>query len=312
MKRIALLAVMGFLFLSGNAFAAKNEVAISYVKSPFNLQMIVMKEHGLLEKELAPLGVSVSWPEINSGSKQAQAMASGDLDICGVMNSTSLLMAASEGMPIKIIAGVARPTDVFALMGRKGGPASIKELRGKTIAGPKGTVLHQLLVAALATEGMTLKDVQFLQMDIPQSFAAMQGGKVDAALLAANMVIKAEEEGAAKIATATGLVVPKLAMMGSDSFIKNHPDRLKAAIAAHDKAWQWITENHDEAIALGAKIQGISIEDAERLFEWSYFTQRFNQSDIESMKDDMQFLLDNDMMRKTVDVSTLIIPEAME
>lgn len=312
MKRFALLAAMGVLLLAGNAFAAKNEVAISYVKSPFNLQMIVMKEHGLLEKELEPLGVSVSWPEITSGSKQAQAMASGDLDICGVMNSTSLLMAASEGMPIKIIAGVARPTDVFALMGRKDGPASVKDLKGKTVAGPKGTVLHQLLVAALAKEGMSIKDVQFMQMDIPQAFAAMQGGKVDAALMAANMVIKAQEEGATRLATATGLVVPKLAMMGSDSFIKNHPDRLKAAIAAHDKAWKWIAENHDEAIALGAKIQGISVEDAEQLFTWSYFTQRFNQDDIESMKDDMQFLLDNDMMRKTVDVSTLIIPEAME
>lgn len=312
MKRTLLFAFLFTLALAGTASAAGKELNISYVKSPFNLQMIVMKEQGLLEKELEPLGVTVNWPEITSGSKQAQALASGDLDVAGVMNSTSLLMAAGEGLPIKVIAGVARPTDVFAILGRKGGPATIAELKGKTVAGPMGTVLHQLLVASLAKNGMTIKDVQFTTMDIPQAFAALQGGKVDAALMAANMVIKAEEEGAVKLATATGYVVPKLGMMASEDFITKRPEELKAVLAAHDKAWQWIEANHDEAIALGAKVQGISVEDAQRLFDWSHFAQRMNQADLESMKEDMQFLLDNDMMRGSVDVTTLVIPEAME
>ncbi len=312
MKRIALFALLTFFLITNNTMAADKTLTISYVKSPFNLQMIVMKEHGLLEKALKPLGVSVEWPEITSGSKQAQAMASGDLDVAGVMNSASLLMAAGSGLPIKAIAGVARPTDVFAIMGRKDGPSSIKELKGKTIAGPMGTVLHQLLVAALAKEGMSIKDVQFTPMGIPQAFAALQGGKVDAALLAANMVIKSEAEGANTIATASGIVVPKLAMMASDDFIKNHPDRLQAVIAAHNDAWKWIENNKAEAIALGAKVQGLSVAEAQKLYDWSHFTQLFNQQDLESMKDDMTFLLENDMMRKAVDVNTLIIPEALE
>jgi NitT/TauT family transport system substrate-binding protein/sulfonate transport system substrate-binding protein len=312
MKRIAPLVFLLTLALTGNAPAAGKELNISYVKSPFNLQMIVMKEHGLLEKELEPLGVTVNWPEITSGSRQAQALASGDLDVAGVMNSTSLLMAAGEGLPVKIIAGVARPTDVFALLARKGGPASIKDLKGKTVAGPMGTVLHQLLVAALASEGMNIKDVQFTSMEIPQAFAALLGGKVDAALLAANMVIKAEAEGAVKLATATGYVVPKLGMVASESFIANRPDELKAVLAAHDKTWQWIEANHAEAVALGATIQGISVEEAEQLFVWSHFTQRFDAGDITSMEDDMAFLMDNDMMRNTVDVAGLLIPAALE
>ena len=70
---------------------------ISYVRAPFNLQLMVMKEKGILQKHLEPLGLQAQWPEITSGAKQAQALASGDLDIGGVMNTASVLMANGEG-----------------------------------------------------------------------------------------------------------------------------------------------------------------------------------------------------------------------
>ncbi len=310
MKRILSLVALLALCWAAPASAA-DVLNISYVKSPFNLQMIVMKDLKLLEKELEPLGVTVNWPEINIGSRQAQAIASGDLDVAGVMNTTSVIMAKGEGYPIKIIAGVARPTDVFALLAKKGGVTSVKALKGKTVAGPKGTVLHQLLAAALQKQGMTLNDVQFLQMDIPQAFAALQSGKVDAALLAANAIINAEKEGAKMLATATGLVEPKLVMAASENFIARHPDRLKAVIAAHGKAWQWIKANHKEAIALGAKTQGITTQEAEQLFAWSHFTQRMAPSDIPGMEADMKFMLDNGMMRNKVDIKALFLPQAL-
>ncbi len=309
MKRAFVLASLLALVWTGPAFAAET-LNISYVKSPFNLQMIVMKERGLLEKELEPLKVGVNWPEINSGARQAQALASGDLDVGGVMNTTSVIMARGEGYPITIIAGVARPTEVFALVGKKGGPADIRALKGKIVAGPKGTVLHQLLAAALKKNGMSMADVQFVQMDPPQAFAALQGGKVDAGLLAANTIIMAQKEGAKVLATAAGLVEPKLVMAASEAFVKKHPDRLKAVIAAHDKAWQWIVANHKDAVALGARVQGISPQEAEQLFAWSHFTQRMNASDIPGMEADMAFMLENGMMRNKIDVKSLFSPAA--
>lgn len=256
--------------------------------------------------------MAVRWHEITSGAKQAQALASGDLDVAGVMNTSSVLMANGEGNAVKIIAGVSRPTGTFAIVAKKDGAASISDLKGKKVAGPKGTVLHQTLVAALVKSGLTMKDVQFVQMDIPQAFAALQSGQVDAALLAATAVIKAEQEGAKVLTTADGLVVPKLVMASSEAVVKNHPEWIKAAIAAHDEAGQWIEEHKSEAIALGAKVQGISVEEAQTLFNGSHFTQRMNQRDIDSMQDDVRFMLDNGMMRNAPGVNAIVIPQAME
>lgn len=305
MKRVLTL-LAATLALSGAAWG--ETLKISYVKSPFNLQMMVMKEQQLLEKAMQPLGVDVEWLEITSGAKQAQALASGDLDIAGVMNTTSVIMANGEGNPVKIVAGVARPTDVFAIVGAKDGAKTITELKGKTVAGPKGTVLHQLLVAALANEGMSMNDIKFMQMDIPQAYAALQSGRVDAALLAANFVINAQNEDATVITTATGIVEPVLVMATSNTFLEKHPDRVKAAVAAHDEAWQWIESNPKEAVELGAKLQNISIEDAQKLYEWSHFTQRLDESDLQSMQKDMEFMLDNGMMRNHIDIKPIVEP----
>ena len=122
---MALLAVGMTAGVAAAAGDADKVLNISYVKSPFNLQSIVMKRQGLLEKELEPLGVKVVWHEITSGAQQAQAMAAGSLDVGGVMNTTSIQMARGEGNPIKIVAGVSRPTGVFAIVGKKGGVADV-------------------------------------------------------------------------------------------------------------------------------------------------------------------------------------------
>lgn len=312
MGRRLIAALLAVGMTAAAASAADDVLNISYVKSPFNLQTIVMKRQGLLEKELEPLGVKVVWHDINSGAQQAQALAAGSLDVGGVMNTTSIQMARGEGNPIKIVAGVSRPTGVFAIVAKKGGVTDVKGLKGKVVVGPKGTVLHQMLVAALAREGLGVDDVQFIQMDIPKAFAALESGRADAALLAANTVVHAQNSGGVIIATADGLAVPLLAVAASESFINHHPDRLAALMRAHDKAAAWIAVHHDEAIALGAEEQGVDIPTAEKLFAWSHFTQRFNQADLDSMNDDLQFMLDNGMMRNRVDPRDIVLPGALE
>lgn len=313
MKMLKTLALALALSLAASpAFAEKGALNISYVKSPFNLQMIVMKEHKLLEKKLEPKGIKVQWHEIDSGAQQATAMASGDLDVGGVLNTTSVQMANAEGNPVIIIAGASRPTDVFAIVGQENGPKTFADLRGKTVAGPKGTVLHQLLVAGLTKEGMTIRDVKFVQMGIPQSFSALMSGKVDAALIAAGALVKAKQAGKPVIATATGLVTPILAMCASKKFIEEQPELLKDVVAVQDEAYDWIMAHHDEAVALGAKEQNISIADAEQLYAWSHYTKRLNENDIKSLDNDMTFLIENGMARQKVDSRSFILKSAME
>lgn len=284
------------------------EINVSYVDAPFNLQIMVMRKQGLLEKEFAGDGVTINWHTITSGAQQTQAMAAGSLDIGGVLNTTSILLANAGGNPVMIMAGVSRPADTFAIMGRPGGPTSIEDLKGKTVVGPRGTVLHQLLAAALASKGMALSDVDFVGMDLPKSMTALVSGQVDAALLAASLKIKAEAAGASVIATADGLVNPVLVMGVRKGFADDYPEAVARVQKVNRQTTDWVLAHLDEATAIGAAEQGIALDDARKLAAWGGFTATLTARDVASIKDDIRFLDDNGMMKGTVDVDALMVP----
>lgn len=298
---------------SMSAFATMPEkVTIVYVKSPFNLQNMVMKDKGMLEKAFAKDGVKVEWKSINSGAKQAQAMAAGAVDVSAVMNTSSLLMANGAGIPVLVASGVSHPTDTFAIIGKPGESLTIKDLKGKKVAGPRGTVLHQLLIAALVKNGMKADDVEFVSMDPNAAMTAAIAGKVDAALVAASGIIKAEEAGCKVITTAKGLVDVNLMMTVSKNFAEKHPEALATVVRVEREAEEWIKANWQEAVAIGAKEHGISLADAEKLAKWSHYYNTVTEADIKGLEADQKFMLENDLMKAPVDVKALILPIAME
>lgn len=287
-------------------------INITYVKSPFNLQNIVMKERGMLEKAFEADGVKINWRVINSGAQQSQAMASGALDFSAVMNTASLLLAAGQGTPIAVATGVGHPKDIFAIVGRPGGATSVKDLKGKTVVGPKGTVLHQLLVAALIKEGMSINDVDFVNMDPGAAMTAVAAGKAEAGLLAANLIIQAEEAGAKVITTCEGYVEPNLVMTVRRDFAEKYPEAYARVVEVNREALAWIRANRDEALKIGAKEQGVTLEDAAKLYDWSGFYDTLTTDDIKGLEADQKFLIENGMMEKAVDVEALILPSALK
>ncbi|MDO5531111.1 ABC transporter substrate-binding protein [Sutterella sp.] len=308
---LATVAVTASAILSTAVSAAMPEqISITYVKSPFNLQNIVMKERGMLEEAFKADGVKINWRVINSGAVQGQAMASGDLDFSAVMNTASVLMAAGAGNPIAIATGVGHPKEIFAIIGKPGANYTVKDLKGKKVVGPKGTVLHQLLVAALLKEGMKISDVDFISMDPAAAMTAVVSGNADAGLVAAGLIIKANASGANTIATCEGYVSPNLVMTVRRAFVEQYPEAFEKVVATNRAALAWIRANKAEALAMGAKEQGISIENAEKLFNWSGFYDTLTEADVKGLEADQQFLLENGMMEKKIDVRSLLLPSA--
>nr|WP_301232172.1 ABC transporter substrate-binding protein [Turicimonas muris] len=266
----------------------------------------------MLEKAFEKDNIKINWKTITSGSKQTQAMAGKSIDISAVMNTSSLLMANGVGNKILIATGVSHPADTFAIVGKPEAIQSIKDLKGKKIVGPKGTVLHQLLVAALNKEGMSIKDVEFISMDQPTALAALLAGRVDAALLAASGVIKAEKSGSKVITTAKDLVNVNLVTTVTEDFAKKYPEVLDTVVKVQREALDWIKKNPEEAIGLGAKEHGIDMDDARKLASWSNYYNTLSEKDIEGLQKDQDFLFDNKMMEKKVDVKSLVLPSALK
>ena len=289
------------VFASGKKEEQLKEINISYVRSPFNLPLIIMKEKGMAEKAFGEKGIKVNYYEITSGAKQTEAIAAGSLDIASVINSVSVILANAAGNPIEIFSGFSRPEKMFTIMTANDAIRTPADLKGKKIAGPKGTVLHELLVAALKKEGLTINDVEHINMGIPNAVQAMLSGKVDCALAAAANVVNAEKNGGRVLVTCEGYVSPLLIAACSKDFAEKHSDMLKLYTAAYKEAKGWMETNMEEALAIGAKVQDISMEDARKLFAWSNFIGSLSDADLNALDYDVNFMVESGMIEKPID-----------
>lgn len=305
MKRLFSLLFLGLFSLVAQCQTWPQQLNITYVKAPFNIQNIVMKNQGLLEKEFAKEGIKINWIPIKAGLNQVRGMAAGEIDMVAAMNTSTLLIANSAGNRIVIVDGVAHPDDTFAIVA-KPEVKNIVDLKGRQIVGPKGTVLHHLLSAALKSSGIEMKDVKWVSMNLPASLTTLLGGRADAALLAAGGILAAEKAGFHALVKAKGLIETNLVLAARGDFAKEYSDVVRRVAKVNRQALQWALSNKSQAIALGAKELQLSKEDAAKLFEWSHFYSDLTQKDIDALQNSQRFLLEQKMMNRSVDINTLI------
>ena len=305
MKKLFSILFLGLFSLVAQCQTWPQQLNITYVKAPFNIQNIVMKNQGLLEKEFAKEGIKINWIPIKVGLNQVRGMAAGEIDMVAAMNTSTLLIANSVGNRIVIVDGVAHPDDTFAIMA-KPEVKNIVDLKGRQVVGPKGTVLHHLLSAALKSSGIEMKDVKWVSMNLPASLTTLLGGRADAALLAAGGILAAEKAGFHALVKAKGLIETNLVLVARADFAKEYPDVVRRVAKVNREALQWALTNKPQAIALGAKELQLSEEDAAKLFEWSHFYSDLTQKDIDALQNSQRFLLEQKMMNRSVDINTLI------
>lgn len=321
MKRYHFLRLLGLCFLIlGVLFAISGcgtkeqaqtptqpqKVQITYVKAPLNVPSIVEKKLGLFEKEFGKDQIAVDFPEITVGPKQIEAMAAGSVDFANCLGGTTAIMAAANGADLKIIGIYSRAPKAFVLLVKDPSIHSVADLKGKKVAGPKGTVLHQLLLTALAKNQMTADSVSFVPLDIPGSIAALMNGSVDAALAAGPDVLKAQQNGARILTNGDGLIEATIVTAVRGEFLRQHPDLVKRFMKVHSESIDYMKQHEAEALQLTAEETGLTIADVQKMYPWYDFDPTIKPSDLEELKRTEEFLLNNGMMSKPIDINQII------
>ena len=307
--------VLAFLFcvlvslcpLSADAEAADKELAITYVKSPLNIPSILEKRLGLLEAEFGPLGYAVSHPEITSGAQQSQAMAAGSVQVANCIGGTSLLIAAAQGLDIRIAGIYSRSPKSFCLVVKDPAIRSAADLKGKKVAGPKGTVLHQLLLAGLKREGLDASQTEHIEMGIPAAVAALMSGSIDGALAAGPLALKALEGGARVLFNGEGLVEGTIVIGVSGAALKERPDLAKRMLDVHRKALGYAAEHPEETVTLASEETGLSPEQVREMAKLYDFDPTIRQEDVAELERTMGFLVDEGLATRFVDPASLIV-----
>ena len=283
------------------------ELKITYVKSPLNIPSIIDKNLQTVSKEFAKTDTKVSFPEINSGAKQTEALAAGSLDICSALGGTSAILAASNGVDLKIVGIYSRAPKAFNIMAKDPSIKTAADLAGKKVAGPKGTILHQILIAALAKDGLKPDAVELLSMDIPPSVNAMLNGNVDAALVAGSDVLRAQKAGAHIITSGEGLVDATIVIAVRGDLVKNNPDIIKRYLAAHKENIAYLAKEQSKAYDFTAQATGLTPDDVAVMAPWYDFDPEIKTADIKDLNDTQDFLLATGLQKNKIDLAPYIV-----
>jgi sulfonate transport system substrate-binding protein len=290
-----------------------DEVAVTYVTAPLNVPSITEREIGAFADAFADAfgdaGVDVTYSELTTGPEQTAALASGDIQFLFAVGATSVILSAANGADIAIVDMYSRSPEAFMLVSGADGPTSPADLVGKTVAGPKGTILHELLLAYLASGGYTADDVNFVDMGIPDAQAALAGGSVDVALLAGPAAYTMLTDGYQKVTDGNGLVGATIVVATTREFAEANPSLVRTFREAHQSVLDYMDANPDEVVGMAAAETGLSEAAVRDMVGMYDFSAGITEADIAAMSATVDFMVANGMIEEPVDVESLILPE---
>ena len=305
---LALILICSLTLTGCGKTAPVKDLVVTYVTSPLNVPSIVEQNHGIFQETMKEAGVeTVTYSEITSGADQTQALASGDIHFLYAVGATSVILSAANDADIKIISMYSRSPKAFCLFSDDSSITSPEDLRGKTVAGPQGTILHELLVAYLATGNMTLADISFVNTTIPDAMAAMMGGSVDCALLAGAAAYNTQAAGAHLVTNGDGLVEASICCATTQKFYDEHKDVVESFLKAQGNVLDFMAANEETALQEAADYLDLDINAVKDMYGYYNFDMTIYDSDIAAMESTMQFMLDNDMIEQPVDIASLVI-----
>jgi sulfonate transport system substrate-binding protein len=171
MKHIALIA--GLLLAAATSADAQTSLRVGDQKG--NSQA-VMEAAGVLKD----VPYKIEWKEFPAAAPLLEALGAGAIDT-GLVGDAPFTFAAAANVPVKAIAAIRQSQEGLAILVPKESPIrSFDELKGKKIATGRGSIGHQLILAAIESRGWTAADVQIVFLAPSDAKVAYSRGSVDA------------------------------------------------------------------------------------------------------------------------------------
>jgi sulfonate transport system substrate-binding protein len=258
------MAALGVLGTAGLASAQSGTVRIGYQKS--STLIAVLKTQGVLEQQLAPLGVKLSWHEFTSGLPLLEALNLDNLDFTADVADTVPVFAQAAGANLTFVAQEAPSPTAQAIVVRADSPLrSVADLKGKRVGFAKAAGVHYLLIAALAQARLTLRDIEPAYLTPADGRAAFERGAIDAWVVWDPFLSAAQRQSNIRIlADGTGVASYQRYYLASTRFAQARPDVLKVLYAELVKTGQWVKANPRDAAALLAPVWGLDAATVEQ------------------------------------------------
>ena len=249
--------------LPGATRAEAADLRIGYQKYG---TLVILKEKGLLEEKLKPLGYTVTWTEFPGGPQLLEALNVGAIDF-GTAGEAPPIFAQAAGAPLLYVGyEPPAPTGEAILVAKDSPIKSVADLKGKKVALNKGSNVHYFLVKALEAAGVAYKDIQPVFLTPADARAAFESGAVDAwAIWDPFYAAGQAATGARTLVDGTGsdgkaLVSNHQFFLAEQKFTAANPQVIDATLEALKEIDDWASKHPDDVAQELSPKTGIPVD----------------------------------------------------
>lgn len=251
--------------LSGQG--AQAQAAVTVAESEGHGWTVVYVADGA--KLWAPNGLDVSVAKFTAGRLALDAVLSGSAQFCTTTQSPTLL-AAMRGLKPRIVADFSRSAkEMLVAASKKAGVTKPADLKGKKVATRIGSSGHFFLNQWLKLHGMTLADVEVVNMAGPEMVASVVKGDVAAFAWDWLSAVAAQRQAGDDIVILDREGIEKiwrshLIFVANQDTVEKSPQLVEAAVKTLFDAEAFIKENPAKARSIVAARTATSEEDTQK------------------------------------------------
>lgn len=296
---IAVIAAGGYYSLGRKPAIPVEKIALGADLSLLPAMVWIAERNGYFQVE----GLDIDIKGFDSGKSAMRAMLDegAGLDIVTVAQTPFVLNSFRRDDYAMISVMVFSNNDV-KVVGRKDRGIEIRsDLRGKKVGVTKGSTGHYFISLFLTTYGLSLSDVELVDLKATELPGALADGKVD--------VISAWEphiQKAKKLLGKNASVFLEPDIFREDfyfvvkkDFIRNHPETLKRFLKAMKRAEAFIDSNSEDAMTIASERLAIDRELVASV--WTDYSYRLllDQSILVSLENEARWAIKNRLTNKT-------------
>lgn len=281
----------------------------------------VLRDQQLLEKEFAKDGIRIDWLFFKgAGPVVNEALANGQADFA-YLGDLAAIVGKANGLDTRVLSAGVRNVKSYLGVVPGSGIHSLQDLKGKRVAVFRGTANQLSFASALASQGLSERDLKVINLDFNASNAALAAKQIDAAWGLSNL-LSLRERGLVELPVNSrdlkGAGSTQAVLLGTGAFIRQYPELVQRLVNAQQQATDWLRDEHNreafvELVASNANWpRSILSDDLAKEDLANYFDPRLDPGFIAQLQQGVDLAAKERLIRRGFQVADWVEPRFLD
>jgi len=278
----------------------------------------VLRDRQIFEKAFADQGIKIQWSFFKgAGPVINEAFANGQVDLA-YLGDLAAIIGKSNGLDTRLLSASARGVKQYLGVVPGSGIKTLQDLKGKRVAIFRGTATQLSFDAALASQGLSEKDLKVINLDFSGATAALAAKQIDASWGSSGLAAL-QSKGLAELPLNTkdlgGAGSVQSVLVGAGKFVDGHPEVVAKLLKAQQQAVDWLTQdsNKDAYVQLVSGLASyppvILTQDLQDQKLSEVFPSTLDPVFLGKLQDSVDLAAQQKLIRKPFKVSDWVAPE---